>query len=223
MKNRPIQDWVNNPQRNFRYNNVYAVDGVLYSYGPHYPLARFHNQYLLVNTEGYSSATASHISTVYQSKPAYTTLIAVHDIMHPKQGYFDCKLAEAPNAVLSLFKNMRSPENYWRLFQLKNASPKGVLNSFLINEGEIYFIEELGIDLDSLYMEVMHAAPKLALLLQFLRDPQYEKPKGLRTPKAFTSFIQDCKKYGLQVAAVNLAPLDQGKLLTLIDSGKIQP
>jgi hypothetical protein len=69
----------------------------------------------------------------------------------------------------------------------------------------------------------LETVPKLALLLQFLRDPQYEKPKGLRTPKVFTSFIQDCKKYGLQVTAVNLAPLDQGKLLTLLDSGKIQP
>ena len=95
-----IQSWVESPWRNFRAGNLYAQDGVLDSYGPHYPLARYHNQYLLLNTIGYSRTTSSHISEVLRSsRPTGKALITLHGLWDIREGYTSRVLVEnAPQA-----------------------------------------------------------------------------------------------------------------------------
>lgn len=44
--------------------NIYFDADTIYSYGPHFPMAKFHNgdSFILITTEGYSNSTAKHMS-----------------------------------------------------------------------------------------------------------------------------------------------------------------
>ena len=66
MKNREFIDEVRNQIGNElaterAHGNLFFRNGVLYSYGSHYPLQFKVNGYIFVNNAGYSSTTAHHI------------------------------------------------------------------------------------------------------------------------------------------------------------------
>lgn len=52
-------------------SNFYVSRGVLYSYGPHFPLALFRGGVLYINSDGYSQSTARHKSYVTRAAGNY--------------------------------------------------------------------------------------------------------------------------------------------------------
>ena len=61
-----VRAWLEDPMRSVKNGSrsIYSHDGTLFSYGPHYPLARVDGNTVLVNTDSYSATTASHASLV---------------------------------------------------------------------------------------------------------------------------------------------------------------
>jgi len=54
-----------------RCGNVFFYEKEIYSYGHHYKLAEFINNYILINDTGYSMTTRKHISQVTQATRQY--------------------------------------------------------------------------------------------------------------------------------------------------------
>lgn len=71
--------------------NLYVDNGVLYSYGPHYPMAKKYNclqgaayrEVILVNSNGYSVTTAKHTSWLFSSMKPGQVSFSVPDVTEP--------------------------------------------------------------------------------------------------------------------------------------------
>lgn len=80
--------WSANKQPEGQAGRVYFSNGVIYSYGQHFPIARHVRRYserdkrkfILFTTRSYSSSTASHKSAVRSAIPSDATVFEVYDV-----------------------------------------------------------------------------------------------------------------------------------------------
>ena len=124
--------------------NMFISNGVIYSFGYHYELARFlDSETVLINNRGYSKTTSKHIGLVTQATRQFKQFFSLN---------CDFKLVLAQLQVLeSKLIKARLPEIYLSQIQL-------LLNSYsdyckYVNkavESEILYFGSLTIDLDKL-------------------------------------------------------------------------
>lgn len=70
--------WANGVYKKYAGQNVYAVDGTIYSYGSHFPIARFYGaDTVLFTSHDYSSSTARHKSYVRRAIPSRCKVFVV--------------------------------------------------------------------------------------------------------------------------------------------------
>jgi hypothetical protein len=72
MNNRQVaHEWAHGRDKKYANNNVFAVSGTIYSYGRHFPMARFYGLHtVLVTNHGYSVSTAKHLGYVRNAIPS---------------------------------------------------------------------------------------------------------------------------------------------------------
>lgn len=73
-------EWANGRDVRTSRNNVFAEDGVIYSYGRHFPMARFYGKerdVVLFTSHGYSNSTARHLSYVRRAIPSRCRVFVV--------------------------------------------------------------------------------------------------------------------------------------------------
>lgn len=91
--------WAANDQSEGRAGNVYFRDGVIYSYGSHFPMARHvkrgSSRFVLITTRGYSSSTAGHLCSVRRATRGQTVY------------YVDNVLADSATEHAANFRTMR--------------------------------------------------------------------------------------------------------------------
>jgi hypothetical protein len=80
--------WASQSQYEGRAGNIFFEDGVIYSYGYHFPVARFAPEYgniVLFTNKGYSSSTGKHKSLIRGSIPiAYNVIYCESPIATPE-------------------------------------------------------------------------------------------------------------------------------------------
>lgn len=78
--------------------NLYANNGVIFSYGPHFPICQYvgNNEWLFTN-RSYSVTTARHVSLVRRNLPRDATVWYVADVLAASDG---AHLANVVNAII---------------------------------------------------------------------------------------------------------------------------
>ena len=73
--------WANQVQGQGKSSNMFFEDGIIYSYGYHFPIARHINKNVILFTNrGYSISTSKHISYTKQAIPSYYDIIFADNI-----------------------------------------------------------------------------------------------------------------------------------------------
>lgn len=90
MNNRSVaHSWAHQTKASGRGSNFYFEGDTIYSYGPHFPVARIDVDrgivWLTVN--GYSVTTAKHISLAWQAIPSVYTVAYVNNINFPERSF----------------------------------------------------------------------------------------------------------------------------------------
>jgi hypothetical protein len=214
MKTRDfIMRWSNDPNMERRCEKVFSSEGVLYSYGTHYALARYlEDGTLLINNKGYSVSTSKHIR--YAS--CIGEHIYVYDLFNVKRGFKLRVACDASSGVYleTLRRYTRHPRDFHEILKASLLSKSTPLP---LEEKDRLFAKKLGISLDDIDIP-KDIREKMKFFLSCLLSKDVEPPKRSRLSSEFKIFLEDVRKYGLRVAAINLAPKDQGALAALLDN-----
>lgn len=105
--------WANKIQSYGRCGNVFFENGIIYSYGYHFPIAKHveGKNAILMTTRGYSNTTAKHISKVRQSIPSYVSVTYCHNPANLIEHNFNMFESELKKIVDKL-ASARKPEKY---------------------------------------------------------------------------------------------------------------
>lgn len=77
--------WANGVDKRYRGQNVFAENRTIFSYGRHFPMARFYGpDVVLLTSRGYSVSTSRHLKYVRRAIPAG---VKVFNVVKPATGY----------------------------------------------------------------------------------------------------------------------------------------
>jgi hypothetical protein len=116
--------WANNPNKDGKGSNMFVRDGVIYSYGTHFPIARHYKGVVLFTSRSYSVSTSKHKSYVRHAC-SHLTVFEVVNVLNDPSGAdvrdYSKQLAELAIAV----SRARDPK--WPLAQLEQATNRANL------------------------------------------------------------------------------------------------
>jgi hypothetical protein len=219
---------------------LYVDRGKLYSFGSHYLMCAFDHGYALVNSDRYSQSTSSQLNILYAAL-SKRGIKVVHFLNHSKNEHLS-NLPALRN-FLSLVEGRisgRMAGHTCKQYSLFDGVSKliiarknpGRLLEDLLDEDLAGYLAAKGLPhtIPDLIAQCGELVPNLVDVDRVIKDPHYipttdtgrkaglalgraENYDRLRINKALRNFYADAMAYGMEVAAINLAPQDGGRAL----------
>lgn len=125
MNNRQLAHvWASNPEKENKGSNMFTRDGVIYSYGTHFPIARHYKGAILFTSEGYSNTTAKHKSIV-RGACSHKTVFTVPNVLRNPCGEGVRNYGKQLADMATKLSRARDPQ--WLIQSLQRATDEANL------------------------------------------------------------------------------------------------
>lgn len=219
---------------------IYVEKEKLYSFGSHYLMCAFDHGYALVNGDHYSQSTGAQLSILHTAlRERYIKIVpflnhgknehiqglpAIRNLLALVEGAIVGRIASRTCKQYSLFDGVSK-------LIIARKNPDSLLED-LLGDNLVGYLTAKGLPhtVPDIVEQRGELTPNLTDVYRVIKDPNHipitdtgrkaglvlgraENYNRLRINKALRNFYADVMAYGMEVAAINLAPQDGGRAL----------